>query len=117
LQLLGFFQSNGKKKKLSMESSSSATEEGLGAVTNDNNLKQVNSDCVGSCNSLVSKNDPKQVDVACAGCSNSIVSNNDPKQHQVACAEAFNSVSGKKKNEVSLVHQYVVIYPKNAKFK
>jgi hypothetical protein len=114
-QLLGFFQSNGKKKKVSKETSSSATEDGSGAVTDDNNLKQVNTDCVGSCNSLVSNNDPKQVDVACAGSSNSIVSNNDPKQHQVACAEGFNSVSGKKKNDISLVHQYVVICPKNVK--
>ncbi len=71
-----------------------------------------------SSNSVVSDNDPKQVDVACAGSSNSlVVSNNDPKQHQVACAGTFNSVSGKKKNDVSLVHQYVVIYPSNAKFK
>ena len=59
----------------------------------------------------------KQVDVARAGSSNSLVSNNDPKQHQVACAGAFISVSVKKKNGVSLVHQYVVIYPNNAKFK
>jgi hypothetical protein len=57
------------------------------------------------------------VDVARARSSNSLVSNNDPKQHQVAYAGAFNSVSGKKENDISLVHQYVVVYPKNAKFK
>jgi hypothetical protein len=98
---------NGKKKKLSRETSSAGTENRSGGVTN----------CVGSSNSVVSNNDPRQVDVACAGSSNSLVSNNDPKQHQVACAGAFNSVSGKKKNDISLVHQYVVICPSNAKFK
>jgi hypothetical protein len=46
LQLLGFFQSNGKKKKLPRETASSATEDGSGAVTDDNNLNQVNNDCV-----------------------------------------------------------------------
>jgi hypothetical protein len=117
LQLLGFFQRNGKKKKLPRETASSATEDGSGAVTDDNNLNQVNTDCVVSSKSLVSNNDLSLVDVACARSSNSLVSNNDPKQHQVACAGAFNSVSGKTKNDVSLVHQYVVIYPKNAKLK
>ncbi len=116
-QLLGFFQSNGKKKKLPWETASSATEDGSGAVIDDNNLNQVNTDCVVSSKSLVSNNDSNLVDVACARSSSSLVSSNDPKQHQVACAGAFNSVSGKKKNDVSLVHQYVVIYPKNAKFK
>jgi hypothetical protein len=74
----------------------------------------VNIDCVVLSKSLVSNNDSNLVYIALARSSNSLVSNNDPKQHQVACAGAFNSVSGKKKNDISLVHQYVVIYPKNA---
>ncbi len=77
-------------------------------VTNDNNLNQVNTDCVVS-----SKyNDSNLVDAARARSSNSLVSNNNSKQHQVACAGAFNSVTGKKKNDVSLVQSYVVIYSK-----
>jgi hypothetical protein len=84
-QLLGFFHR--KKKTLSMQTSSLTTEEGSGA----------------------------KVDNANVGPSNSIVSNNDPNQHQVACAGAFNSVDGKKKNDILLVHKYVVIC--NQKFK
>ena len=45
-QLLGFFKINGKKKKLPRETASSATEDRSGAVTDDNNLNQVNNDCV-----------------------------------------------------------------------
>ncbi len=101
-KLFGYFPSTGKKKKYpTMEDGSVALSAGRELSADD---RAVSSSIVGV-----------QNNVACAEQSSSKSGRHDGLL-VTACVGAFNSVNGKKKNNVALVHLYVLIDQTKSKY-